>query len=538
MGSGMRRAVAVMVALGFTVGCAPRVIDYQVQILTQGCEASVDPFAGVQFLRVYVRGADLAAPLDAISEANPSTRQLRIPEIPAGKARVVEVRAYDGDPLASGKVVSMGRSLPFDVPDVVPDELVGKSVEVKVFLRRVNAFSPLVSAAAPGQCQRMKVARAGHTATELKNGKVFIAGGFNFRAGSPERQALADTELYNPATGALEPARELSITSSGALTPLPVAFHTATRLTNGQVLLWGGEVYVNGVNNERAPKTQVLVYDGDVNEFGAFPNRTDPLSIPRSRHRAAMDKNGKVLIVGGLTRKNGLVPANEVEWFDPQTGQYKVVTDVTLPRLDTSVLAVKQGEFVAVAGGSDGSALVNDVVFFQFNGTTFARQSLASPPRLADPGRRSAGAATLRDGADLLLVGGHGHPTQVSPVASSEIVSSQSATVTAGPPMPGALGDVCAVTLVDGSVLAVGGRSSQMPAAFGTSSAASALIRASSQGGVLREDGPNLPIGRYAHTCTALQDGTVLVTGGIRETEAGTQEVLQDAYLFQPAPQD
>lgn len=535
----MRRAVVAVAAVLALAGCGPKEIDYQVQIVTQTCDSSVDPFEGVQFLRVYVRGADIAAPLDVISGANPETRQVKIPEIPAGKARVVEVRAYDGDPLSGGRVVSMGKSLPFDVPDVVPDDLVGKSVDVKIFLRKVNAFSPIVSAAAPTQCQRMKVARAGHTATELKSGKVFIAGGFNFKAGSPEKQALADTEVYNPATGAFESTRDISITSSGALTPLPVAFHTATRLASGQVLLWGGEVYVGGVNNTVSPKTQILVYDGDVDDFGAFPSRLDPASIPRSRHSAALDQNGKVLIVGGQTRKGSLVPANEVEWFDPdaQSNQYRVVDGVSLPRLDASIAAVKQGEFIAVAGGTDGSTMKTEVVFFKFNGTTFAQQSLANPPRLADPGRRAAGVATVRDGTDMILVGGHSDPAQVSPVASSEIVSSQSATVSMGPAV-GARGDICAVTMVDGTVMAVGGRTAQMPGAFGDSDATSILIKGSSQGGVTSLGGPNLPIPRYAHTCTALQDGTVLVTGGINETAAGTQEILQDAYIYQPAPVD
>ncbi|MEW5740406.1 MAG: kelch repeat-containing protein [Myxococcota bacterium] len=534
----MRRFAVAFAALLALSGCGPREINYQVQIVTQACDATVDPFDGVQFLRVYVRGPDLEA-LDAISGANPATRQVTIPQIPPGPARVVEVRAYDGDPLSGGKVLSMGKSLPFDVPDVVPDDLMGGAIDVKVFLRKVNAFSPVVSAAAPTQCQRMKVARAGHTATELKNGKVFIAGGFNLKPGSPEKVALADTEVYNPATGAFESTKDISITSSGSLTRLPVAFHTATRLNSGQVLLWGGEVYVGGVNNTVSPKTQILVYDGDVDDFGAFPSRPSPQAIPRSRHRAALEQNGKVLIVGGYTRVSSLVPAVEVEWFDPDasSNQYKVVEGVSLPRIDAAVAAVKQGEYVAVAGGTDGSAMRNEVVFFKFNGSTFAQQSLANPPRLSDPGRRAAGVAGLRNSTDMIVVGGHSDPALVSPVASSEIISSQSATVTPGPNV-GSRGDICAVTMADGTVMAVGGRTALMPASSGTSDPTSTLIKVSEQGGVTSLGGPLLPVPRYAHTCTALQDGTVLVTGGINEIAGGAQEILQDAYIYQPAPVD
>jgi len=527
----------IVVALALSA-CAPKEINYEVQIVTQSCDSSVDPFQGVQFLRVYVRAEDISS-LDVISPANPATRQVKIPQIPAGPRRVVEVRAYDGDPVAGGRVVSMGKSLPFDVPDVVPDELMGSSIAVKVFLRKVDAFSPVVSAAAPTQCQKLKVARAGHTATELKNGKVFIAGGFNLKPGSPEKQALADTEVYNPATGAFESTKDISITSSGSLTRLPVAYHTATRLNSGQVLLWGGEVYLGGVNNTVSPRAQLLVYDNDVDDFGAFPSRTSPSSIPRSHHRAAIDLNGKVLIVGGQTRVSSLVPASEVEWFDPEatSNQYKVVDGVSLPRLDPSVVAVKQGEYIAVAGGTDGSALKTEVTFFKFNGTTFAQQSLANPPRLADPGRRAAGATAIRGGADMIVVGGYNDPALVAPVATSEIVSSQSATVSPGPNV-GARGELCAVTMPDGTVMAIGGRTSTMAGMTGVSDGTSTLVKVNAQGGVTSLPGPTLPVPRYAHTCTALQDGTVLVTGGINEIAGGSVTILQDAFIYQPAPVD
>jgi hypothetical protein len=42
---------------------------------------------------------------------------------------------------------------------------------------------------------------------------------------------------------------------------------------------------------------------------------------------------------------------------------------------------------------------------------------------------------------------------------------------------------------------------------------------------------------RWAHTCTTLADGSVLVTGGINESSVG-QEVLQDAWIYTPAPVD
>lgn len=533
----MKRFVVGAVGLVVLAGCAPKEVNYKVNIVTQSCDMSSNPFQGVQFLRVRVTGDGIATPLDAVSGVNSSTREIKIPEIPSGLARVIEVRGYEGDPAAGGRVVSVGKSLPFDVPNVVPEELMGKPIDINVVLRKINSFSPPVSAAAPTQCQRMKVARAGHTATLLKNGKVFIAGGYNLKAGSPEKAALSDAELYNPATGAFESARDLSITSSGTTYKLPRAYHAAIRLPSGQVMLWGGEVYASGVNNVVSPIASILFYDPDVDDFGAVGPRSPVPAIARTRHSVAMDENGKVLVVGGLTRSNSLVPVEQVEWIDPVTNLYKIVDGVTLPRIDSAVAAVKKGEFIAVAGGTDGTNLKTEITFFKFTGSTFGQQTLANPPRLGDPGRRSAGVATLRDSADMILLGGYSDPTLVKPVASSEIVNSSSATVAMGPAV-GSRGETCALTLSDGSVMAIGGRTSDMPNGPSRSDAAVIFVKANPQGGVTSLGAPDLPTPRYGHTCTALADGTVLVTGGINESLNGTQEILQDAWIYQPAPVD
>lgn len=534
----MKRLLLSALALGL-VGCAPKEVKYDLNIVTDNCDSANKPFEGVQFLRVRVTGEQMD-PKTEISSANPATRQLVIPEIPAGKARVIEVRGYDGDPNSGARVLSMGKSLPFDVPDVVPEALMGGSIKVNVVLRKVNSFSPIVSAAAPTACQQLRMPRAGHTATLLKNGKVFIAGGYNLRPGSPEKRALSETEIFDPGTGAFQPAKQLSITSQGALYELPRAFHAAIRLPSGQVMVWGGEVYSNGTNNTVSPIASILFYDADVDDFGAVGPRV-PAAINRSRHKMAIDANGKVLVAGGITRTNGpsggLIPTNEVEWLDPELSKdiYKIVDGVTLPRIDATVMPVKNGEYIAVVGGTDGSTVKNDITFFKFTGSTFAKQGTSMPPVLAGVGRRAAAGALIRDSQDLVILGGYTDPTLVRPLASSEILTAAAATIAPGPDVRTARGDICAVTMGDGTVLATGGRTSDsgMPP---RSDSTAVLITASNTGGVTSIGAPNLPKARYAHTCTTLLDGSVLVTGGINELTDGTVEILQDAYIYTPTP--
>jgi hypothetical protein len=71
----------------------------------------------------------------------------------------------------------------------------------------------------------MNLAREGHTATLLSNGQVLVAGG----AGTGY---LASAGLYNPANGTL--------TLTGSMN-VPRESHQAVRLQNGQVLVAGGQ---------------------------------------------------------------------------------------------------------------------------------------------------------------------------------------------------------------------------------------------------------------------------------------------------------
>jgi hypothetical protein len=85
--------------------------------------------------------------------------------------------------------------------------------------------------------------------------------------------------------------------------------------------------------------------------------------------------------------------------------------------------------------------------------------------------------------------------------------------------------------------MAVGGRTTDAASSPARSEVATQLVKASMSGGLTALAGPDLPIARWAHTCTTLNDGSVLVTGGINEKDA-TQEILQDAWIYTPAPID
>jgi hypothetical protein len=131
----------------------------------------------------------------------------------------------------------------------------------------------------------MTIARTGHTATLLANGKVLLAGG------SDENGITATAELYDPATGKFSPTGSMSG---------PRLFHTAT-LSSGKVLIAGGAS--DPFESLNAP---AQVYDPDAGSFATIGS----LTTARARHTATLLASGQVLIAGG--GGGGNLPSAEI----------------------------------------------------------------------------------------------------------------------------------------------------------------------------------------------------------------------------------
>src|SRR5881628_245516 len=119
----------------------------------------------------------------------------------------------------------------------------------------------------------LKVARVGHTATELADGKVLIIGGQNADG------AIKDSEVFDPAS------RTFSL---GAQSLDGRTEHTATLLADGRVLVIGGRA-----NDQRPDSTEI--YDPASDAFSRGPK----LNIARAGHTATLFGNGRLLIAGG-----------------------------------------------------------------------------------------------------------------------------------------------------------------------------------------------------------------------------------------------
>lgn len=140
-------------------------------------------------------------------------------------------------------------------------------------------WTPYIAAAQPPGTftvtGSMLTGRAWHTATLLSNGKVLIAGGFSQVGLTIE--GLSSAELYDPATGSFSATGSMSV---------PRVSHTATLLPDGRVLIAGG--YAGFTNQEAAGATSSAeLYDSVTGTFTA----TGQMSVPRFMHTATLHRS-------------------------------------------------------------------------------------------------------------------------------------------------------------------------------------------------------------------------------------------------------
>ena len=150
----------------------------------------------------------------------------------------------------------------------------------------VRVFTPTGAMNANREC---------HTATLLTSGKVLLTGG-----GSGVGTVTA--ELYDPVAGTFE--------ATGNMTA-PRVNHTATLLADGAVLIVGGNAHSE--QGGEASLETAEVYDPGLGTFSA----TGSLITSRAWHAATLLPEGRVLIAGGYTGVGGvtlmtLLPSAEI----------------------------------------------------------------------------------------------------------------------------------------------------------------------------------------------------------------------------------
>lgn len=357
--------------------------------------------------------------------------------------------------------------------------------------------------------------RAFGTATALANGLVLIAGGtsnlgsgFSMGGlGGPAEptptpatdSTLASAELYDPATDTYAPTGSMI---HGR------AFHTATLLSDGRVLIVGGGKSTSGEDSigtdvpapEDIPPPEI--YDPATGTFSATSGNT---IMPHAMHTATLLQDGRVLIAGGITapetgsaspapdgESSGVTTA-AAELFDPATGSFGATGSMTTPRIWATATLLADGRILLVGG-------------------------LASANLSASPDLGAAADATPM---------------------TAELYDPASGTFSAtGAPATGRIWHT-ANLLADGHVLIAGGANMD-PATSATDPFLRSAELFEPSAGTFSPTG-DMEEGLALHTGTTLQDGTVLLAGfGAAALQAmvgsggSSPDLLTSAQLYDP----
>jgi len=177
----------------------------------------------------------------------------------------------------------------------------------------------------------MTIERHAHSATLLANGKVLIAGGDAGAASIVTNTA----EIFDPVTEAF--------TSLPNTMTVTRAYHTATLLPNGKVLIAGG---YDGTGYSDTAE----LFDPVSSTFTA----TSPMNLGHDAHSATLLPNGKVLIAGGVFEV-GVPPTNTAELFDPVLGKFiSLLPNAMNMKQQAHTATLLSNGQVLIAGGDTG----------------------------------------------------------------------------------------------------------------------------------------------------------------------------------------
>jgi hypothetical protein len=383
-------------------GRAPvRVLDAQ----TARIQAPPGP-VGMQDLAITVGGAT------AILHGGYSYRSAGL-ETAWEQKPLTKVRGEDPGiaVMQDGRVLVAGGTT---VPDLIADALDTSEIYTR--------SSDTVTLAA----NSMSTPRWQNSAVTLLGGKVLIVGGACTIAPLTCNGDATLADLFDPATNTFAP------TATKLNTP---------RAYTHAVLMVDGRVFISSAND---PNIEIYDPDADTFTMVAHTQLHQYGSVVRLR-------DGRVLIFGG---DNGTTAA---ELYDTDAGTFTATgTPMVQGRSMLTAHTLPDGRVFAIGGASMSAGGIIDPlasidIFDPVNGMwTAAPYSLMTP-------RCWHASALVRDGTILVMGGYTLHNACSSSVASVETIDPVAGKVTAFSALPNTNTEWTAVTLLDGSVLGVGG---------------------------------------------------------------------------------
>lgn len=370
------------------------------------------------------------------------------------------------------------------------------------------AGKAMAQATAWSEAMGLTAQRYDHTATLLTNGQVLVAGGW-YDPTFP----LAESEIYDPNTGTGG-----TWTATTASLNIGRAYHTATLLangpasTNGMVLVVGGQ----DISNNAISITE-LYNPASGPTTGTWTETSAGLATGRYYHTATLLNNGNVLVTGGVDTNGNVLQSSEI--FNPSTSTWSPGPNLNTARYNHEASLLSNGN-VLVSGGQDinGNALSSCEIYNPSTSAWTKTGNLTTP--------RYYHTATSLNINQVLAAGGWDASSDI--LATSETYNPSTGTWTAAGPLALARIAHTATLLSGGKVLVAGGIGNQTSGNQSLEISDSEVYDPSTRSWTVTG---NLITARSDHTATLLNNGNVLVAGGLGETGTTFSE-LTDCELY------
>ena len=167
----------------------------------------------------------------------------------------------------------------------------------------------------------LKVARVDHTATLLSNGQVLVTGGFNATNGY-----LASAEIYDPSKGKWTLTGSMTASRDG---------HDAVLLSDGQVLVAGG---INATTSGCSTLATAELYNPSTGTWRA----TGSMNAGRYSFILVALPNAQVLAAGGTNCGGGGLTSAEL--YNPNTGTWTPTGSMTIGNETNWAVLLQNGE--------------------------------------------------------------------------------------------------------------------------------------------------------------------------------------------------
>lgn len=322
----------------------------------------------------------------------------------------------------------------------------------------------------------------------MQDGRVLVAGGTTVPDSTAD--ALDTAEVYTRSTDKVTPVMNAMST--------PRWQNTAITLLDGRVLVVGGACHFNLTTCKAGSDPAAAdLFDPSTNTFTPTKSK---LTIGRSYTRAALLPDGKVLITsanddsldifdpitetftkvehsprhvfGFMVRmRDGRIMlgagdggTTAVEIYDPDAKAFKAAAPLAQGRSKLTAHTLPDGRVMVIGGASVSAGGVNAPLdsIEAFDPKT---ETWSTMPYKMSKGRCWHASALVRDGT-ILSMGGYAIPTKCEPDDTVDQIDPVKGVVTTFATLPNKNTEWQAVTLLDGSVLGVGGGACGTPTAL------------------------------------------------------------------------